>query len=171
MSCTPANDGDRITPFQTKWRIIGCLCCFSVVVASFLYAPWVSHGPVFCPFRFFFGMPCPGCGLTRSFCAVSHGEIRQAMRFHLFGPFVYAACVCAIPLLFIELARRRRIVWLRQLLFSRRLGYIAAWSLMLYHGVRLFSMLLAGEVIPALKGSALGQMCRFLLHECGIGGT
>ena|ERR1700722_13001881 len=169
MSCTPATNGDRMAPFQTKWRIIGCLGCLSVVLASFLYVPWVSHGPVFCPFRFFFGMPCPGCGLTRSFCAVSQGEIREAMSFHLFGPFVYAACVCAIPLLSIEIARRRRIDWLHQLLFSRRVGYIAAWSLMLYHGARLLAMLFAGEVMPALKGSALGQTVRFCLHLFGIG--
>ncbi len=171
MSCTTAHNDQCIAPSGIKWRIVVCSGCVSAVAASFLYAPWVSHGPILCPFRFLLGMPCPGCGLTRSFCAVSNGHLLAAVKYHLFGPLLFAACVAAVPLLAAEMIRRRRIEWFHRLLFSRRSSSIVAWSLMLYHGGRLFEMILAGEVIPGLKESALGQVIRFFGHVAGISGS
>lgn len=45
--------------------------------------------PVICPLRRLSGHPCPGCGLTRSLVAVSHGQLRVAARAHPFGCWVY----------------------------------------------------------------------------------
>lgn len=35
-----------------------------------------------CPLAGTFGIPCPGCGLTRATLALAHGDVHAAMRFH-----------------------------------------------------------------------------------------
>ena len=64
-------------------------------------------GPVICPFRLLTGLLCPGCGLTRSFVAAGHGELREAFRQHAFGPIVYAIFAAFVALKLAELARGR----------------------------------------------------------------
>ncbi len=35
-----------------------------------------------CPMASSFGIPCPGCGLTRATLAIFHGDVRGALRLH-----------------------------------------------------------------------------------------
>lgn len=39
---------------------------------------------------------CPGCGLSRSFVSLSHGDVSGAFQFHLFGPLVYVIFVASL---------------------------------------------------------------------------
>ena len=39
----------------------------------------------FCPFFYFFNIPCPGCGLTRAFICLLHGNIIQSLHYNIFG--------------------------------------------------------------------------------------
>jgi hypothetical protein len=32
------------------------------------------------------GLPCPGCGLTRAFCLMTHGRFSEALAFHPLAP-------------------------------------------------------------------------------------
>jgi len=50
-----------------------------VVAAGALGAAYYLIG---CPFRFFFGVPCPGCGMTRAWTALFKGDIAGAFRWH-----------------------------------------------------------------------------------------
>jgi hypothetical protein len=43
-----------------------------------------------CMFRLTTGLPCPLCGLTRSFVSLAHGRVRDSFLFHPFGPFLFA---------------------------------------------------------------------------------
>jgi hypothetical protein len=54
-----------------------------------------------CYFRRFSGLPCPGCGLTRSVVAMAQGDWRLALAFHPFGPLVlgWAIAASGTPLL------------------------------------------------------------------------
>ena len=60
-----------------------------VFLVSFIWRP--PDTPVFnlCLFRGLTGQPCPGCGMTRALCALSHGELWRALRFNPLSPLVY----------------------------------------------------------------------------------
>lgn len=53
--------------------------------------------PGLCYTREIFGIPCPGCGLTRCFISLAHGEFSRALRFHPAGVLLFAFVVCQIP--------------------------------------------------------------------------
>ena len=56
---------------------------------SLLLSPdHIEDGPVICPFRRLTGLPCPGCGLTRSWVYLAHGWWRDAFLAHPFGPLL-----------------------------------------------------------------------------------
>ncbi len=53
--------------------------------------------PQVCAFRLITRIPCPGCGLTRSFVAMAHGEILAAWEFNPMGPVLFLLCVLQLP--------------------------------------------------------------------------
>ena len=65
------------------------LGALAVLVLS--WVPWPSglEGYTLCPLRRWTGIPCPGCGLTRSFRCLSHGQFEQAFELNPFGYVFY----------------------------------------------------------------------------------
>ena len=53
--------------------------------------------PPLCPTKVVLDIDCPGCGLTRSFVATAHGELRAAWGFHRFGPIFFAIVALQVP--------------------------------------------------------------------------
>ncbi len=53
----------------------------------------IAHLPSVCPFYSITGLPCPGCGLTRAFVCLGHGQIRQSLHWHPLGAVFYVACM------------------------------------------------------------------------------
>lgn len=49
--------------------------------------------PSLCPFHNITGLPCPGCGLTRSFVSMGHGHFVQALVWHPLGPVLFGAAL------------------------------------------------------------------------------
>ncbi len=47
--------------------------------------------------RRIFGLPCPGCGLTRSFVAIAHGEFALASQMNPMGPVFFVLCLLQVP--------------------------------------------------------------------------
>ncbi len=64
--------------------------------------------PVSCAFRRLTGVPCPGCGLTRSFVYLAHGQALDAFRMNLLGPFAFTALLVQAPWRVWRLWRRRQ---------------------------------------------------------------
>jgi hypothetical protein len=77
-------------------KLLACFALFmlsGVFLASVIFAlPYSYSGePYFtiCGFKNFTGLPCPGCGLSHSFCALGNGSITSAFSFNLLGPPLY----------------------------------------------------------------------------------
>jgi len=64
--------------------------------------------PELCTLRRFTGINCPGCGLTRSFIALAHGDVRSAWIFNPAGVFWFAAIAFQVPYRSYQLWRIRR---------------------------------------------------------------
>ena len=74
--------------------------------AAFLLSPEnIEDGPVICPFRALTGLPCPGCGLTRSWVYAAHGWWQESFASNAFGLVVVAAI---LALAVVVVARRVR---------------------------------------------------------------
>ena len=67
----------------------------AVAAAAVLIAAADRFGYV-CPFRALTGLPCPGCGMTRAWISLLHGDLSAAFRFH---PFFWAVPVLLVFLL------------------------------------------------------------------------
>lgn len=58
---------------------------------------WKLQLPEMCMSRRIFGISCPGCGLTRSFVAMAHGEFVLAAQANPMGPVLFVLCWIQIP--------------------------------------------------------------------------
>ncbi len=76
-----------------------------VVALSILLAPaegslqllgWTV--PPLCLWKSLTGLDCLGCGLTRSFVWMGHGDLQAAFDLHALGPPLYLAVVLQVPL-------------------------------------------------------------------------
>jgi hypothetical protein len=67
-----------------------------ILALSFGFGPDTLPELQTCAFRRITGRPCFGCGMTRAFCAISHGEFSRAFRLHPFAYPLYAACVALL---------------------------------------------------------------------------
>ena len=74
--------------------LIGLTC---VLLASIFYTPSRAdaNGQYFtlCGFKALTGLPCPGCGLTHSFCATGKGDLREGFAFNAVGPPLFAVSI------------------------------------------------------------------------------
>ena len=60
-----------------------------VFLISVLFKPPTGDYFTICGFKNFTGLPCPGCGLTHSFCALAKGNVADAFSFNLIGPMLF----------------------------------------------------------------------------------
>lgn len=65
----------------------------AVFAVSALWRPSDLPGVVLCPFRALTGLPCAGCGMTRAFCSLGHGDLAGAFGYNALSPFVFAAAL------------------------------------------------------------------------------
>ena len=87
-------------------RVMAVLGACAVVAAATVSPAQAADGPVVCPFRLMTGLPCPGCGLTRAWVFVLHGDLRHALAAN---PFVLVTLPAAIALtVFVAAATLRR---------------------------------------------------------------
>jgi hypothetical protein len=53
--------------------------------------------PPTCMSKTMFGISCPGCGLTRSFVAIAHGNFESALELNPFGPVFFLLLLLQLP--------------------------------------------------------------------------
>jgi len=76
-----------------KFALVVLAGLTAAFLISVLLKPATGEYFTICGFKNFTGLPCPGCGLTHSFCALAKGNIGEAFEFNLLGPPLYAALV------------------------------------------------------------------------------
>ena len=69
----------------------------AIGVVAALVLPVEGIGIAVCNFRKWTGLPCPGCGLTRSVTALAHLEPRLAWFHHPFGYPIFLTMVTFAP--------------------------------------------------------------------------
>lgn len=81
--------------------------------------------PPVCFSRLVFGVSCPGCGLTRSFVAFAHGNLREAVGWNPMGPVLFVICLLQVPYRVVEYKElwKDRPVWVR----ARKLSEAFVW--------------------------------------------
>ncbi len=85
--------------------LLGALGIAVVLGALEMWRPSFSMEdlPVSCVFRRVTGVPCPGCGLTRSWVALARGAVSESLAFHRLGWVV---------MLYVGLQAFRHALWL-----------------------------------------------------------
>lgn len=77
--------GTRFPPYVFWSASLGAAIVLGL--AFFLVS---DDGPIVCVFRLTAGLPCPGCGLTRSVGHLLHGGLARSVALHPFGPILAA---------------------------------------------------------------------------------
>lgn len=79
---------------NSRWRArVVLLGLTAVFVVAALWDPADELRVTLCPFRALTHHPCPGCGMTRAFCALAHGEFWRAMKLNPFSPLLFLAAL------------------------------------------------------------------------------
>ncbi|HEX8889854.1 MAG TPA: DUF2752 domain-containing protein [Pyrinomonadaceae bacterium] len=78
------------------WRACGVLLSLTTMfLIAALWNPPDEPQFVLCPFRALTHLPCPGCGMTRAFCALAHGEFWRAIKLNALSPLLFLVAMIA----------------------------------------------------------------------------
>lgn len=71
--------------------------------------PWLNIAlPPTCSMQSMAGVDCPGCGLTRSFISLAHGQLDASLAFNPAGILMFGVVLFQIPYRIAQLWRLRR---------------------------------------------------------------
>lgn len=74
--------------FSSLILIIWLVFFLLIHMSGFSHNTVAEYLPIFCPFKFVTGIPCPGCGMTRAFLAMAEADFVSAFRHNPFSiPF------------------------------------------------------------------------------------
>lgn len=129
---------------RSWWIGLGCLLI--VVVAAVLppqgfLLPNGKPVPM-CQFKEVTHLPCPGCGLTRSFVGMAHLDPELAFRFHPVGALVFPAVVVLALMLPLPKTRERAAAWIERHPFAVNAVMIALAITFTLYGIGRIAWLL-----------------------------
>lgn len=78
----------------SEWIALGGVG--AALTAAALSAEGIDDGPVVCPFRLLTGLPCPGCGLTRAWVYLTHGQWHDSFLANPFGGVLLALVLALV---------------------------------------------------------------------------
>lgn len=112
------------------------LAAVAILAAALVPPAAVGHGPVLCPFRRATGLPCPACGVTRSWVAALHGRPRASIGFHPLGMVALAGAAAYAARLDerVDPALRARASGVWPVLVG---GWLGVWALRMVRELRM----------------------------------
>ncbi len=66
---------------------------FLIGMPIFLYVlpvDYLDDSFIPCPFSFFLGVKCPGCGMTRAFMRILHGDFASSIKYNAYSIIFFA---------------------------------------------------------------------------------
>jgi len=105
----------------------------------------------FCPFKMLTGLPCPGCGITKSLVYLYQGDLHKSLYYHVLGPFVMLFSVVSIIVLLAELMTGKE--YFNKILYNRKLAYVLGAFLITYHIIRLVYFIRTNDIDSILQQS------------------
>jgi len=72
------------------------LAAFGLIAGSVVFEPRTLPAVDACLFHALTGHSCPGCGLVRGLCSISHGHFRAAWSFNPLAYIVYTSAVVMV---------------------------------------------------------------------------
>jgi len=96
------------TPVRNDWilHVVLLFLCGGILVAAFclrageatVVVPFLNRPlPEICMLRRMTGLSCPGCGLTRCFISLAHGDLASAWSFNPAGLWLFAIVAAQLP--------------------------------------------------------------------------
>ncbi len=87
-----ASDQDSSREVTESRKGLGPLWWLMLLLpAAWIYPRTPLADIIFCPFRFFSGYSCPGCGMTRSVTSLAGGDLLASIAFHPGGILLVTA--------------------------------------------------------------------------------
>ncbi|NJN59356.1 MAG: DUF2752 domain-containing protein [Leptolyngbyaceae cyanobacterium SL_5_9] len=145
--------GDR----RLRWGFLGG--SVAPVAGAFLYNQGYRLSLLKCPILHLTGIPCPTCGMTRSFMAIARGDFSLAIQHHLLGPIVFAGFVGVAIHIAVELFTARRVrAFYGAVVGDRRFLLLCLITALGYHAWRLYRLASSGELYTAFAQSPLAHL-------------
>lgn len=138
MSALSTLTGPLARVAGTEWVAAAGLA--GIGVACVASPAHIEDGPILCPFRLITGLSCPGCGLTRSWVYLMHGDWAAALGANIFGPLLVVAVIGLAAVVVARRIRRRPPPAL-ETLARNRLTYVVLAAWLAYAVVRLITEL------------------------------
>jgi hypothetical protein len=127
-----------------RWGILGFSS--APLLGAYCYNQGDKIPFLVCPIRHFTGIPCPTCGMTRSFMAIARGDFSQAVNYHLFGLVLFVGFAIAIIHVILELATKRRITaFYCQVLGQKEFQLFGLFIFLSYYAFRLYQLWWTGD--------------------------
>ena len=87
--------------------VLAAISLVGLVIARAWPVQSVDSGDPTCALRLLTGLPCPGCGMTRAWVHMAHGDVLTAFEYNLFGPIGMAMAAGLVVYTAVALVRRR----------------------------------------------------------------
>jgi len=91
----PKPVGTKKSESDSTLKLVRIFAVFTLII-SFVFRPDSLPQINLCLFYAITGLQCPGCGMTRAFCSISHGQFANAWRLNPFSFILYALTVMCL---------------------------------------------------------------------------
>ena len=133
------------------YGIVGIIFTLTIPFFIMRFDNNIEDKQSFCPHKMLTGMPCPGCGITKSIVFFYKGDILKSLSYHVLGPFAVILGTLWIFVLIAEIITERE--YFNNIFFSKKLAYVLGFSLAGYHLIRTVYFIGTHSLIEIIRES------------------